>query len=102
MGAIGPLGQPRAADMASNYGPALVLTAGTLTFGNEWLQTGGLNWRVPVATLLGAGIMAAIGAVSTGAANGLGVMVLIAAANTEFNGKSAVQEIAGSLPRQKR
>jgi hypothetical protein len=86
----------------SNYGPALVLTAGTLTFGNEWLQTGKLNWRVPVATLLGAGVMAAIGVVSTGAANGLAVMVLIAAANTEFNGKSAVQEISSSLPQQKR
>jgi hypothetical protein len=87
--------------MSSNYGPALVLTAGTLTFGNEWLQTNNLNWRVPVATLLGAGVMAAIGAVSTGAANSLGVMVLIAAASTEFNGKSAVQEISSSLPKQK-
>lgn len=88
--------------MSSNYGPALVLTAGSLTFANEWLQTGKLNWRVPVATLLGAGIMGAIGALSTGTANGLAVMVLIAAANTEFNGKSAVQEIASSLPQQKR
>ncbi len=86
----------------ANYAPALVLTAGAMTFGNEWLQTDKLNWRVPVAALLGAGILGAIGAVSTGAANGLGVMILIAAANTEFNGKSAVQEIASSLPRQKR
>ncbi len=88
--------------MTANYAPALVLTAGTLTFGNEWLQTGRPNWRVPVATLLGAGILGAIGAVSTGAANGLAIMVLIAAANTEFNGKSAVQEIASSLPKNKR
>lgn len=87
--------------MAGNYAPALVLTAGVLTFGNEWLQTGQLNWRVPIATLLGAGILGAIGAISAGAANGLGVMVLIAAANTQFNGKSAVQEFASSLPKQK-
>jgi hypothetical protein len=46
--------------------------------------------------------MAAIGVVSTGAANGLGAMVLIAAANTRFNGKSAVEEISSSLPKQKR
>lgn len=102
MGVIGPLGPLRDADMATNYGPALVLTAGVMTFGNEWLQTNKLNWRVPVAALLGAGIMAAIGTVSTGAANGLAVMVLIAAANTQFNGKSAVQEIASSLPQAKK
>lgn len=99
-GGIGPRGRPQGADM-TNYGPALVIAAGTLTFANEWLQTDELNWRVPIATILGAGAMAAIGAVSSGAANGLGAMVLIAAANTRFNGKSAVQEIASSLPRQK-
>lgn len=87
--------------MSANYGPALVLTAGVMTFGNEWLQTGQLNWRVPVATLLGAGAIGAIGALSPGAANSLGVMVLIAAASTQFNGKSAIQEISSSLPRQK-
>lgn len=87
--------------MAGNYGPALVLTAGALTFGNEWLQTDQINWRVPVATVFGAAAMAAIGVISVNAANSLGVMVLIAAASTRFNGKSAFQELSSTLPSRK-
>lgn len=85
--------------MATNYGPAFVLAAGGLTFGNEWLQTGQVNWRVPIATLLGAGAIGVVGIVSAAAGNALGVMVLIAAASMKSNGKSAIDELASNLPR---
>jgi hypothetical protein len=85
--------------MANNYGPVFVLAAGTLTFGNEWLQTGQVNWRVPIATLLGAGAIGAVGVLSASAANALGVMVFIAAASMRSNGKSAIDEFASNLPR---
>jgi len=85
--------------MANNYGPAFVLAAGTLTFGNEWLQNGEINWRVPIATVLGAGAVGVIGMASASAGTTLGVMVFIAAASIRSNGKSAIDEIASNLPR---
>jgi hypothetical protein len=85
--------------MANNYGPVFVLAAGTMTFGNEWLQTGNVNWRVPVATLLGAGMIGVIGMASASAGTTLGVMVFIAAASMKSNGKSAIDELASNLPR---
>lgn len=72
----------------------LVLTAGTLTFINEWVQTKEINWRVPVATVLAAAAVAGVGTVSPGGATSLGVMALIVAAATPLNGKSPIQEIA--------
>lgn len=89
--------------MAANYGPAFVLAAGTITFGNEWLQSGNLNFRVPVATLLGAGAIGLIGMASAGAGNMLGVMVFIAAASmrTGNGGRSALSELASNLPQAK-
>ena len=79
----------------------MVLAAGVMTFGNEWLQTGKPNWRVPIATLLGAGAVGLIGNLSTGAANSLGFMVVIAAAATKINGKSPFQEFTQALPHNK-
>lgn len=87
--------------MSANNGAALVLAAGLMTFGNEWLQTDKINWRVPVATLLGAGFVGLIGNFSPGAGNGLGTMVLIAAATVPINGKSPVQELAATVPKAK-
>jgi hypothetical protein len=87
--------------MANNYGPAFILGAGAITFGNEWLQKGELNTRVPIATLVGAGVIGLVGMFSPGAGNSLGVMVLLAAMVVESNGKSAIQELAGNLPQAK-
>lgn len=84
--------------MASNYGGAMVLGAGLATFGNEWLQTDKVNWRVPVATLLGAGAIQLVGTLSPGAGNSLGFMVLIAALTVPLNGKSPLQELTSTLP----
>jgi hypothetical protein len=75
-------------------GMKVVLLAGTLTFGNEWLQTKQINWRIPVATVLAAAAAAGIGRVSPGGAASLGVMALIVAASTPLNGKSPIQQIS--------
>ena|ERR1700747_3575498 len=82
--------------MAST-GTYLVLAAGTGTFFNEWYQTGQVNWRVPIATMLGAAAVDGISHVSEGGATALGIMVLIAAATTRFNGKSIVDTLATTL-----
>jgi hypothetical protein len=71
------------------------LLAGTLTLGNEWLQTRELNWRVPVATMLAAAAVSGFSNVSPGGATSLGLMALIVAASTPLNGKSPIQEIGG-------
>lgn len=78
-------------------GPGLVILAGAMTFGNEWYQTGKPNWRVPVATLLGAALIGGLSALSTNAATALGGMVVIGAATARFNGKSVIQELNGAL-----
>lgn len=78
---------------AVDTGMKLVLLAGTLTFSNEWLQTKEVNWRVPVATVLAAAVVAGVGRVSPGGAASMGVMALIVAAATPLAGKSPIQEI---------
>jgi hypothetical protein len=78
-------------------GTILVLTAGTLTFGNEWIQTHSINWRVPVATVLAAAVTDVLAKASPTAGTGLGIMALIVAATVPLNGKSPVQELTGIL-----
>lgn len=87
--------------MVNSYGPAFVLAAGGITFGNEWLQNGQINTRVPIATLLGAGAIGLVGMLSPAAGNMLGVMVLIAAATLTSNGRSALDELTSNLPKAK-
>jgi hypothetical protein len=80
--------------MADDTGMKIVLLAGTLTFGNEWIQTKQLNWKVPVATVLAAAAVAGLGKVSPGAGTSIGLMALIVAATTPLQGKSPIQELA--------
>jgi hypothetical protein len=82
-------------------GPGLVLLAGTLTFGNEWLQTGQVNYRVPIATLGGAWLISGISDISSKTGTILGLMVLIVAASTPFGGKSPFQELSSAIPKSK-
>jgi hypothetical protein len=79
-------------------GVGLVLTAGTLTFGNAWYQDNQLDWRVPVATLLAAGMVTGVEKASPFASTALGAMVLIGAVTfTPKNGVSCIQEAANIL-----
>jgi hypothetical protein len=71
----------------------LVLLAGGLTLSNEWLQTNSINWRVPVATVLAAVAVNAVGQISPNGATSLGLLALIVAAATPLNGKSPIQQI---------
>lgn len=81
----------------ANTGTVIVLVAGSITFTNEWYQTKQVNWRVPVATLLLAGLMDGLARIDDKAATGLSVMILIGALLTKFGGKSAADQIASTF-----
>jgi hypothetical protein len=78
----------------SSTATGIVLIAGTATFANEWYQTGKVNFKVGVATLLAAAAFDAFAKVSSKGANALAVMVLIAAITTRFDGKSVADTLA--------
>lgn len=61
--------------MAASTG--IILTAGVITFGNDWLQLGKPNWRIAVATLGTAVVFAGIEKLDEQAAVGLAVIVMI-------------------------
>jgi len=61
--------------MAASTG--IILTAGAITLGNEFLQGGGLNWRVGVATLGSALVFAGLEKLDEQAAVGLAAIVMI-------------------------
>lgn len=82
-------------------GAGLVLIAGILSFSNDWLQTGQVNWRIPIATLIGGWLVGELSALDNNAGTSLGVMVLIAAATAPLNGKSPVEELSSVLPTKK-
>jgi hypothetical protein len=73
----------------------IVLTAGSMTFVNEWYQTNQINWRVPIATMIAAACFEGISKVDDKAATALAVMVLMVAVTTKFGGKSVVGTVAG-------
>lgn len=60
--------------MAASTG--ILLTAGAITFGNEWVH-GHLNWRIPVATLGAAVIFAGMERVPGGQPFAVGVSVIV-------------------------
>jgi hypothetical protein len=78
-------------------GVGLVLAAGAMTFGNEWLQTGGLNFRVPIATVLLAGLDGALSALSPTAGIAFGAIIFIGALTVPLNGKSPISELNAQL-----
>jgi hypothetical protein len=72
----------------------IILTAGTVTFTNEWYQTHQVNLRIPVATLLAAAIFDGLAHVDDKAATALSVIVLLGAVTAKFNGNSAADTLA--------
>lgn len=82
----------------ANTATAIILVAGTVTFTNEWYQTKKVNWRVPVATLLIGAVFDGLSHIDEKAATGLAVIALLAAATTEFNGKSAADTVSALFP----
>ena len=83
--------------MAQSTG--IILTAGTISFGNEWLQTKTPNFRIPVATLASAVFLNGVEKLYPKAAVGIGVMALITVLVTPLHGKSPMQTIVDVLPK---
>lgn len=73
------------------------MTATAISFGNEWLQTNEVNWRIPVAGLGTALLLDALERADQKIATGLAVIMLITVISTPFNGKSPAQVTAGLL-----
>lgn len=75
----------------------MIVLAGAVTFGNEWLQTDKPNWKVVPATLLAAWGFTALDKLSPRASVALATMGLIVAFSTKFGGKSAFEELQTTL-----
>jgi hypothetical protein len=87
--------------MATAPGTVLVLTAGGITFFNEWYQNHEINWKVPIATLLAGAVIDGLAHWNNRAATGLGVIVLIGAVVTRFNGKSIADVLDEAFTKKK-
>jgi len=85
--------------MAQSTG--IMLLAGSISFGNEWLQTGTPNFRIPVATLMSALFLNGVEKIYPKAAIGLGTIVLITVLMTPLHGKSPMQTAVDVLPKPK-
>lgn len=83
--------------MAQSTG--IILTAGGISFANEWLQTKTPNWRIPVATGVAAMFLMGIEKIYPRAAMGLGTIVLITVFMTPLHGKSPMQTLVDVLPK---
>jgi hypothetical protein len=85
--------------MAQSTG--IMLAAGAISFGNEWLQTGTPNFRIPIATMVSALFLNGIEKIYPKAAVGLGVIVMITVLVTPLHGKSPMQTAVDVLPKTK-
>lgn len=86
----------------ANTATIIILTAGTATFVTDWYQTKRVEWKVPVATLLLAAGFDAIAKFDSKGATMLSFIVLIGALSTPYNGKTALDLIAGLAPGKKK
>lgn len=83
--------------MAQSTG--IILAAGAISFGNEWLQSNTPNFRIPVATLVSAVFLNGVEKLYPKAAVGISVMALITVLVTPLHGKSPMQTIVDVLPK---
>lgn len=75
----------------------IIIIAGGITFTNEWYQTKGINWRVPIATILAAAVFDGLAKLDEKAAVGVSIMVLIGAFVNKINGKSIADVLTESF-----
>lgn len=61
--------------MAQSTG--IVLAAGVISFGNEWVQLGKPNWKIAIATLGAAAVFSGLEKLDEQAAVGLAAIVMI-------------------------
>jgi hypothetical protein len=69
----------------------IVLTATAISFGNEFIQTDTLNFRIPLAGGLVALLFDGIEKINEEAAVGLSIMMFLTVLLTPFNGTSPAQ-----------
>lgn len=81
---------------------SIVLVAGGLTFVNEWYNAHDLNWKVPIATALGAAVIDGIATINPHAGTALAIMVLIAASTTRLKGKSPLDTVSEMFAEKKK
>lgn len=83
--------------MAASTG--LILSAGVITFGNEWIQTKKPNWRIPMATLGSAAVFAGLERLDERAAVGLAaiVMITVLIGGVDPHVRSPAQEVLSLL-----
>lgn len=79
----------------------LILLGGTISFGNEWVQTSKPNFRIPVATLVAALFLDGVERLYPKAATGLATIAFITILLTPFHGKSPLGEALSVLPLNK-
>jgi hypothetical protein len=77
----------------ANLATSIIVVAGTMTFGNEWIQTKKIDWKVPVATVIAAAAFDGLSHLDDKMATLLSVIVLIGAATTQYNGYSPIATI---------
>jgi hypothetical protein len=77
-----------------NAATVIILTAGTMTFANEWYQTKKIDWKVPLATIIGAAAFDGLAHLDSKTATLLSVIVLLGASTTKFNGYSPYDTIS--------
>lgn len=78
----------------------VILIAGTITFVTEWYNTGKVNFKVPVATLLAAAVFDGLAKLDDKAAVALSIMVLLGAVTVKWGGRSVVETIAATFSEQ--
>lgn len=82
--------------MSASTGTVLAATA--LSFGNEWINTNKVNWRIPIAGLGVALFFDGIDKFSPAAANGLAAIMFVTVLLTPMGGKSPAQTVTALLP----
>lgn len=75
----------------------ITVTAGGITFVNQWYQTKQLDWKVPVATLILAGGIDLLAKLDSRGATILSFLILLGALSTKFNGKSAFDTVSALI-----
>ena len=76
---------------------AIILTAGTVTFVNEWWQTHQTEWRIPAATIIAAALVEGLANIDSQVATGLAIIVLTGTVVTRINGKSVADSLADAF-----
>jgi hypothetical protein len=75
-----------------------VLTATAISFGNEWLSAGDVNFRIPIAGIGVALMLDGLDKISAPAANGLATIIFITVMFTPFKGNSPAGTVAKLFP----